>query len=133
MITKKDLKFFEIAKSLSFLSSGFSRGRVGAVIVLKNEVIATGYNKRKSHPMQLRFAKMVGKHDSMWLHAEMSCLIKLVGRDLSDAKIYVYRHVLKTFKRADARPCKICLPALLAFGIREINYTITDGYRKEFI
>lgn len=130
-IDTKDLKYFNVAKSLSLLSD-FQRTKLGAVVVLKGEVIATGYNRRKTHPYQSQWAIIAKRKEAIYLHAEMSCLIKLLNtkHDLSNAKIYIFRQT-KKLNLAIAAPCEICTLALKAFGIKQIYYTTTDGYVEE--
>lgn len=132
MIKQKDLKYFNIAKGASLLSD--FKQKVGAVVVLDNEVIAVGYNRRKSHPLQAHYALKAGRHQAIWLHAEMSCLVKLIDTEykLTNAKIYVFRQ-LKKGQVSLAKPCEICELALKTFGITQIAYTTLNGFNVSLI
>lgn len=129
----KDIKYFEVAKSMSLLSD-FKRVHIGAVVVLKNEIIATGRNTIKTHPLQSHYANLVNRPHAILLHAEMSCLIKLVDtkHDLSNAKIYIFRQS-KSGLLSIAKPCSICSRALRDFGIKQIYYTTNRGYCNELL
>jgi len=132
-INSRDIKFFNMAKAASELST-FVRVHIGAVVVLKNEVIAVGQNVKKSHPLQSKWASICNRRESIWLHAEMHCLTKLINTryDLSNARIYIFRHDKKG-QKALSRPCEICMTALRHYGINQILYTIKDGYAEEFL
>jgi deoxycytidylate deaminase len=138
MITARDKKFFEVAKSIAALSTWGDKPseQVGAIIVLRNEVISTGYNRCKSSPLQGFWAAKAGVHhegihNAIWTHAEMSALGKVIYKDidLHLAKIYVYRET--TLGLGMARPCVICAPALKYHKISNIYYTTTEGFAYE--
>ena len=126
----RDLKFFNVAKEISKLSD-FQPEHIGAIIVLRNEVISTGYNRSKSSPSQGIWSARAGRPEAIYTHAEISCLDKLSFRDdFRLAKIYVYRET-KNGTLANARPCEICTMALKAYGVNHIFYTTNDGYAEE--
>lgn len=135
MITEREMRFFEVAKAAAKLStwSEHSADQTGAVIVIRNEVIAVGYNRRKTSPMQAHWAEKAGRPAAIWLHAEMSALQKLGygARDLhlGLGKIFVYRETARGL--GIAKPCEICTLALKAFGIMNIYYTSEEGYVNE--
>jgi deoxycytidylate deaminase len=137
-MNNRDLKYFEITKAVSELSN-FQRTNkishrihVGAIIVLKNEIIATGYNKKKTHPLQAMYAIKADNPKAIYMHAEMSCLSKLVNdkRDLSNSKIFIFRQS-SCGKLLIAKPCSICELAIRDFGINKVYYTTSDGYYME--
>ena len=49
-MNKKDERFISIAREVSNLSD-YRKVKIGAVIVLKREIISVEYNKHKSHPI----------------------------------------------------------------------------------
>ena len=66
-----------------------SRKPVGAVLLRKNKVIATATNHDcKTHPIQAKWAERVGLSEKIYLHAEISAMIK--AREEAD-KIVVVR------------------------------------------
>lgn len=137
MISHREMKFFDVARSMAKLStwSEEPREQTGAVIVLRNEIIATGYNRRKTSPAQAHWAERAGRPEAIWQHAEISALDKIGGivpkfrRDLHIAKIFVYRET--KIGLALAKPCEICSLAIEAFGIEHIYYTTDGGYGYE--
>lgn len=134
---ERDLKYFNVAKSMAALStwSEEPKEQVGAVIVLRNEIIATGYNRKKTNPLQFHFAQKAGRPEAIYPHAEIAALGKFhrqswLIRDFHLMKIFVYRET-KTNGLGMARPCEICTLALKAFGIKHIFYSTNDGYAEE--
>ena len=121
-MNKKDIKYFEVAKSLSLLSS-FHREHIGAIIVLKNEIIAVGQNMQKSHPIQAYWAGRANNPNAIYIHAEISCLTKLnTDIDLSAAKFYIFRQNRQN-EVALAKPCNSCRLAIVSHGIKAVSYT----------
>ena len=126
------MKFFDIARAMAKLST-FSeepREQTGAIIVLRNEVVSTGYNRNKSHPLQAWYARAMGRPDAIFLHAEMSALTKINKQpDFSIAKLFVFRETKRGLGMA--KPCEICTQALSEYGIKNIYYTTDNGYGYE--
>lgn len=128
----RSLKFFNIAKEVSKLSS-ITRHSIGAVLVSKNwNILGVGANVKKSHPKQAEFARLVGLEHKIFLHAELQCLVNAKHRNLHGSRIFVYRE-FRDGSLALARPCKICMAALKDVGIRQIYYTTADGYAHEIL
>lgn len=126
-------KYFSIAREVSKLSD-FKRIKIGCCIVLKHEVIATGYNTKKSHPLQaklnhLRFTDHFDKCNH-YLHSELRALISCKHMDLNRAELYVYREDRDGHIQM-CRPCQACLYAIKQAGIKTIHYTTYDGFVKE--
>lgn len=133
---KKDIKFFNVAKSLSKISD-FNRIHIGAIIVHNNEVLGSGYNQRKSHPLQkklngLRFHKFFTDSSKHYLHAEMEAIIHSKNKDLKGASIYVYRENMHG-DIAMCRPCPACMAKIKEKGIKKIFYTTNDGFVEEIL
>ena len=131
---KRDLKFFNYAKLVSYKST-YKRVHIGAVIVRKNQVIAEGANLEKSHPVQKKFDKYnpCKREDfKHFLHAEVAAIIKTGQTDLSDCAIYIYRED-KTGKLAMCRPCPTCVALIKAVGIKKIFYSTEEGFCEETI
>lgn len=94
---------------------------MAALIVNKRgRIIAQGINQRKSHPLQAKFSRFPGWS---YLHAEIAALVDARGEDLSDATMYIAR-VLKDGTPALAKPCKGCQKALIAFGLKDVIWTL---------
>jgi dCMP deaminase len=116
---------------LASMRSGCNSRPTGAVIVVNNKVIATGYNGSLPGQPQCTdngpdfcYRRSVRKDDSTAkkyidcraLHAEQNALNQLCGSgsyDLSDAIIY-----------STLFPCKFCLQNLISVGIRQIRFEL---------
>lgn len=127
-------KFWNLAEKVAIAAEPVSRQRLAAILVYKNEVLAIGYNKRKSHPFQRQFAK---HEEAIYLHAEIDCIknaLRLYDEEMiSKATMYVLRvkrpdddH--KAFVRGLAKPCCGCERAIAAFDIKKVYYTTDEGY-----
>jgi len=94
--------------------------QVGCVITNKQgRIISKGHNMMKTHPMQKRYAKKAGNEMAIYLHAEMSALVKC--RDVPHT-IYISRR-MKNGETGLAKPCPICAMAIKEAGIKNIIYT----------
>ena len=131
--------FFEEAKRCSYKSDyiGAASVRIGAVAVLKGIVIAKGYNRNKTHPLQekynsYRYNTQSNHYYPSKIHAEMEVVSKIRNLDIDFSKviIYVYRET-KEGTLAMARPCKACTAALKDLGIKTVCYTTENGYCEE--
>lgn len=135
MISYRDMKFFNVASAMAELStwSEEPREQIGAVIVLRNEIISTGYNRCKSSPFQAYWAEKAGRSEAIYTHAEISALDKITRiknkNEFHLMKIFVYRETKVGL--GIAKPCEICTLALKSFGIRHVYYTTDDGYGYE--
>ena len=109
-----------------------SRTKVGAVLYnSKRRVITTAVNNDyKSHPRQAWWAQRAGLDEKIYLHAEMACLIK--AREAADTIVVVRLggHDGKSLRQA--KPCKICEPALRYAGIKHVYYSVTNKFSYEY-
>ena len=124
---KKDEKYIEIARQVSKLSD-YRKTKIGAVIVLKNEIISVGYNKHKSHPIMKVFNEKYRGFSTKEsnIHAEMDALIKCKHTNIKGATIYVYRE-LQSGALGRCYPCSACQRRIYTAGIKRIVYTDYDG------
>lgn len=97
----------------------------------KFSITALAYDKRgrllsigrnsyvKTHPIQARYAKLGGKPEAIYLHAEIASLIRARGE--------VYRMVITRFDSKGlpvlAKPCSACLAALDDYGVEKVEHT----------
>lgn len=93
--------------------AGLFRGR---------ELIAVGFNQRKSHPLQARFGK---NKDSIYLHAEIHCIanaLKVISyKELKHCTLYVIR--IQEQGLTNSAPCKGCTSAINAFNIGKVVHS----------
>lgn len=133
-MTNKEYRYFNIAKEVSLLSE-YDKIKIGSILVNKHDIIATGFNKIKSHPLQKkrnikRFTDTLNETCKNRIHAELDCLIKIPKHiDLSRAVIYNYRDNKDGLQ--NSRPCEACMDEIRRRGIRTIYYTTTNGYCRE--
>ncbi len=106
-----------------------SRRRVGAVLLKKSKVVATAVNlEEKSHPLQAKLAQKVGLGEKIYLHAEISALIKCK----EDADTIIVARVNTQDKLRMAKPCPICALALEQEGIKNVYYTTNEGFMYRY-
>lgn len=108
-----------------------SKKRVGAILLNKNKVVAIGTNKEtKSHPLQAKFAIKVGLEEKIYLHAEISALVKC--REECDTIVVARLGGHSKTKLRNAKPCPICSLALKEAGIKKLCYTTNEGFIYEY-
>ncbi len=107
--------------------------RHGAVIVLNNKVVATGYNKTELSRKKLLLWYGPKKcNDSGFIHAEYDAIYDLITRTRHTFKnTRIRRKKLDIYiaksTHYNSKPCKDCLNMLRAFGIARIFYTLVPG------
>jgi deoxycytidylate deaminase len=115
--------------SVETAKSSPSRRRIGAVLLKKSKVVSTAVNlERKSHPWQAELAKRVGLCEKIYLHAEVSALIKAK----EDADTIIVARVDSKNRLRMAKPCPICALALEQEGIKNIYYTTNEGFMYQW-
>lgn len=123
-------RWYELAEQVADKSE-YPRINIGAVIVLGNYAVASGFNQQKSHPRQAALNEKYSEFDSShFLHAEVHALIQSGRTDIRGGDIYVFRRN-KVGELANSRPCPSCYGAIKEAGISRIYYTSTDGYWYE--
>ena len=118
---------FKLARDVE----GVSSARLACCIVIKNNIIAYGFNQKKSHPFQAQYGK---NEDSIYLHAETDAIKNALKRvsqdDVSKATLYVARakidHRTRKWIYGMAKPCIGCARAIATFDISNVVYTL-DG------
>jgi tRNA(Arg) A34 adenosine deaminase TadA len=85
-------------------------------------VLSVGKNNYlKTHPYQAKLAAKMGEHYRIFLHAEISALIRLKEPEKA------YRILVTRFGKKgaplNAKPCRICAEALSIAGIKLIEHT----------
>lgn len=114
-------KFFDLASKLAKQSNHHTH-LFGCVVVDKDQIIAVGTNKLKTHPKSA--------HKWNMLHSELSAIFSARFKDLKGCTAYVYRENLHG-KPGMAKPCKVCEAALKEAGIRKVYYTTETGYGED--
>jgi tRNA(Arg) A34 adenosine deaminase TadA len=89
----------------------------------RGKVLSVGENSyHKSHPKQAEFAKIAGREEAIYLHAEIAAIIKLKEKADDAYKIFIERYNTNG-QPLLAKPCEICEIALEMAGITVIEYT----------
>lgn len=115
------LKFFNAAKRQSKKSTYMHK--MGAVVVKKNKIISTGYNKpTKTHPLSENEFKTV--------HAELDAILGLSDEEIYGSHVYIFREY-KSGEPATAKPCKHCEKLLRKKGVSKVFYTCSETQYKE--
>lgn len=115
--------------------------KLAACLVLRNEVIAIGFNSDKSHPLQKRFGK---NSESIFKHAEIDCIVNsLKHLDVDELKACtLYVHRVKKNNKGDvnwvdgmAEPCAGCQNAIEHFGIKRTVFStdVPDKYGVSWV
>lgn len=88
----------------------------------RGKVLSIGKNSySKTHPLQAKHAKSVGLPEKQFLHAEIHAIARC--KQLHRAhKIVVHRYDDKG-NPGNAKPCKVCMSAIHAAGIKIIEHT----------
>lgn len=131
---KKHNKIWNVLEKVAIATEPVSRQRLAACLVYKNEIIAIGFNKRKSHPIAKRFQK---HEEAIYLHAEVDCIknaLRTYSEEIiSKSTMYVLRvkrpddnH--NAFIRGLAKPCPGCQHAIDQFNVKRVFYTCDEGF-----
>ena len=118
--------------AIKVAESSKSKKKVGALLLHKNKVITQGVNQdTKSHPLQARLAEAVGLGEKIYLHAEISALVKCKSEVDTIVVARLGGHSGDEIR--NAKPCKICELAIREAGIKNVYYTMNDGFLYEYI
>lgn len=96
-----------------------------------NNKIFTGFNKRKTHPLQKKFGD---NKEAIYLHAEVYAIRKAyrVEGNISRGILYVAR--TKADKSIGmSAPCDACEEAIYYFGIKYVVFTTNNGIGKIYV
>lgn len=124
LIEHQNDKVFETLLNEAKTNSSLIRSsRHAAAVVYKKKILAIGHNKRKSHPIELKFQKIPG---AIFLHAEKDAIIKTMNRYgdqiLQHCSIYVLR-VMKNGSLGYSKPCESCQAFIKSVGIKKIYWS----------
>ena len=76
----------------------------------------------KTHPVQAKYAKKVGKEEKVYLHAEVLAILR-AGKKIKKAfSIEIFRFDERGNTKL-AKPCPICMELIKTTPIKEIRYT----------
>jgi deoxycytidylate deaminase len=88
----------------------------------RGRVLSVGKNSYvKTHPLQARHAHRAGLPDKLFLHAEVSAIIRC--RDLSKAHRILVTRVGRNGDLLLAKPCPVCASAISEAGIKIVEHS----------
>lgn len=140
-LSRRDSRFFKIAKDCSAQSDYSAGFKIGCVAVLNGKIISRGHNSEKTNPLQLKYIKYSSpdkidfKQYKPKLHAEVDCLKSIAHRtDIpwDKVKLYIYRSLIQR-EHGLARPCSCCMHLIKELGIKHIYYSTDIGYSHEIL
>lgn len=125
-MSARDKRIFDKLFLVAIATPPVARCRVAAALVIRNNVLALGVNSYSSSKLARQFAK-----SSLCLseHAEIAAIrnyVSLYGlKNLSKCTMYVCRAKRKgeAWTTGIAKPCKGCLQAINAFGVKNVKWT----------
>lgn len=108
------------AKSLPYIQG--ERRLYSVIVDKRGRILSEGSNSYiKSHPLQAHYAERVDLEEKIFLHAEISALVRL--RQGDPYKIFIARVDSKGNPML-AAPCEICQLAIREAGIEVVEHTV---------
>jgi tRNA(Arg) A34 adenosine deaminase TadA len=110
-----------------------NRCKLAAGVVFRKNLIATGVNGYKTHPMMM--PENGYREGQMYLHAEPDAIknaLRLVSQDqLARCDLYVIRvkrpyTASKTWIQGIAKPCVGCMKTIALYGIKNVYWTTDE-------
>lgn len=130
MITRQDVKYVRKAIEVS-RTSDYPRVHIGCIIVHKHNILASGCNKCKTHPVQYHYNELRPYSVNIpCMHAETAAALQLKCK-VKHSTAYVGR-IGKDARYKLARPCQACLKLLRRKGVNRIVYTTNEGIEEMF-
>jgi deoxycytidylate deaminase len=133
----KHARFINITSKLASITDPVDSSRIAASLVLKNDIVAFGTCKKKSHPFQATYSQ---NSESIYLHAETDCIknaLRVIDLDdLSKCTLYIVRVKFDSPKKKKfifglAKPCSGCMKAIVNFSIKKVVYSLdNEGYAQ---
>lgn len=95
--------------------------RMAAALRTRKGEVIVGLNSRKTHPLAKRFGK---NSEAICLHAEVDAIRRATtaGLDVVGASVFIARVGANDHPRL-AKPCLGCQRALIAFDVKDIQWT----------
>lgn len=132
----RDLKILNmLSKAAEAYEDHGVRQKHAAALVLRNDIIAIGFNRKKTHPFQARFQT---HEKQVYLHAETDVINRALRyiqfEDFRKAKLYVARvkyldNLSTQTIWAESKPCEGCQRAINSYGIQKVIYTQEGDYK----
>jgi tRNA(Arg) A34 adenosine deaminase TadA len=103
---------------------GTHRCRHVAIVYHKNNPVVVGFNRAKTHPLQLKYSQNQNK---LHLHAEIDAIARATRLDTVFEKCDLFVGRLAKGAIRESCPCPSCWSAIEAFGFRSVTWTTDEG------
>jgi tRNA(Arg) A34 adenosine deaminase TadA len=129
----RDLRIMQFMRRQAIDTERAYNTKISAAIAIKGQIISTGRNQKRTHPLAARFQK---HKDAIYLHAETAAIANSLNHmhkdELKRATLYVHRVKHPHARTAEwcdglARPCIGCQAAIAAFGIPRVIYSTDEN------
>jgi tRNA(Arg) A34 adenosine deaminase TadA len=129
----KHQKIMTLLSKIAEHTEPVANARIAAALLYKNEIVAIGSNRRKTHPFQALYGR---NKDSIYLHAEIDCiknsLKHIEATQLAKCSLYVCRvkfdgPMHRRMVYGLAKPCQGCTRAIVNFDIKTIYFSCDDN------
>lgn len=125
---------------LAIQSDGVSNGRVkmAAGIIYKKQLLATGVNQLKTHPIMLGPGYRDGQ---VFMHAEVDAIRNALNfispKQLQSCSLYIVRvkkpHIgASNWIHGLAKPCPGCTQTIASYGITDVHWTVDELEVKDY-
>jgi tRNA(Arg) A34 adenosine deaminase TadA len=117
-----DPTLIEIAKNVKPIQSA----RIVAGIYRRGKLLSVGFNQRKSHPMQ---AKWASRPERIFLHAEIDAIRNYLHRftidslESCDMVVVRVKRMGPRWVSGCAKPCSGCSSAIEFYGLKSIKWS----------
>lgn len=111
--------------AINIAKTNKNKFKFGCVVLDKRgNIVAHAKNSMsKTHPIQEKFARRIGRPDAKFLHSEMRALI----RAKCDVHTLIVVRLLADGKMGLAKPCKICSSAIDFAGVKNVLFSNEFG------
>jgi tRNA(Arg) A34 adenosine deaminase TadA len=121
-------KAFNDLSKVAAVTPKVANYRLAAAIFYKNRLVTYGTSSYKTSPFQKKYAADEWK---IFLHAEIATIknaLRFLDQwQLKKSTLYICR-VKHGGKWGNSKPCSGCQRAIAEFGIKNVLYTVENGY-----
>ena len=125
---QKILRILQDLSEIAALTPKVANYKLAAALSYKNRIVAYGTSSYKSSPFQKKYASTEHR---IFLHAEIATIKNALRQldlwQLKKSSLYICR-VKNEGKWGNSKPCEGCQRAIAEFGIKNVYYTVDNGY-----
>ena len=123
-----DLLSYTLVRAHHHVSGGKHKLYCVATDKRGNILCDAGNSYTLTHPKMAKAASLVHREHNVFLHSEISCLVKLLRMRIDTKRVTLY--IARSNKNGEpmlAAPCPICDRAIRDSGIKNVIYTGGDN------